>query len=194
MWVDPQGMILLKTVLRTGNPLTVQPGPPSLAAEIETARSDLAANGPSFTHPTPAWLDSLETDPGALIQDMRKMADPNSPWSDDHQVFTYLAFAFWHFADAVVPTQARVALLQAMRNLTGLTSSTVTVDGRTMVAIRQTEDDPTAPGTYYASELLFDPATGHCLGNRDIDVPTGQATYQLLWKPSIVDSVDQTDP
>jgi hypothetical protein len=195
MWVDPEGMIALRIVVN-GEDLTA-PGPKSdHAAEVAQTRQQLADEGPGIHLATPAWLDALPTDPAALLAALRDTIDPMSSWSPDHQVFTSLRNLLWE-ADGILPTDLRVALYGAMAQMTGLTATPVTIDGRDLVAIRHAEANDGA-------EILFDPATGHAVGTRSIR--TGEAppsppvvpgddqdvTYQAVWTHTVVDEVGQT--
>jgi hypothetical protein len=195
MWVDPQGMIALKIVVN-GEDFTA-PGPKSDPdAEVAQLRQQLADEGPSIHRITPAWLDSLPTEPGALLAVLRDTVETGSRWSPDHQVFTSLDNLLWH-ADSILPADLRVGLYRAMARMTGLTAKPVTIDGRDLVAVRHAEAND-------AAEILFDPATGHAVGSRRIG--TGEpppsrpvvpgddqdVTYQSVWTHVIVDEVDQT--
>jgi len=195
MWVDPQGMIALKIVVN-GEDYTASGPKSNHPGEVEGLRKFLAENGPSLQFPTPRWLEQLPTDPDQLLAALRATADPSSPWSDDHQVVDGLRHLLWN-ADAVLPTDLRVALYGAMAKLTGLTAKPVTIDGRALVAIRHAEGNDT-------TEILFDPATGHAVGVRSLLAPDSgitqppvpgddqNVTYQSLWTQTVVDEVDQT--
>jgi hypothetical protein len=182
-WYDPEGMIWLPT----DEGMRMEPS-------VEDQRDEVARSGGTIVNPTPAWLAALPTDPDALLAEMRSWTTPDQSWSVDHQVINLLHELHLR-ADPVLPTDTRVALLRAMARLTGLSATSPTVDGRTVVAIRHAEVNDTI-------EILFDPATGRAAGRRSIQGPDpgrppapGEpeiATYSVLWTWTVVDEVGQT--
>jgi hypothetical protein len=70
MWVDPNGAIPLAIRLSRNGQVTDDAM--SMDAEAAKDRAELAANGPSLNHPTPAYLAGLPTDPHALLALIRE--------------------------------------------------------------------------------------------------------------------------
>ncbi|MBB5871199.1 hypothetical protein F4553_004578 [Allocatelliglobosispora scoriae] len=178
IWFDPQGAIPLKI---TDGVNDLNAGPKSnFAAEIAQARDDLATQGPSLIRPTPQWLAALPTDPTALLAQLRaESQQEGAAWSVDHRLWDTMANLYSGSEIALTPA-VRAALLQALSGLHGLTTSTVTVNGHSLVAIRHTEK-------LSGDEILFDPASGKAVGRRTLY--NNQVEYESTWVQSIVNGL-----
>ena len=175
MWVNPQGMFPEKIIRN----LEDTPPPPGHEMPQPTAVPDAEA---TLLKPTPAWIAGLPTETAALRELLRPYATHGS-WSFDHYLMGLLGDFFWTCQPLLTP-QLRVAFYQVLAGLNGLTASEMTIQGRRLYAIRQTE-------SVHGKELLFDPASGLMVGRRDLLNDGGQERYVTLWQQKLVDQVGQ---
>lgn len=146
-------------------------------------------------YPTLAWLAGLPTDPEELLARLRGEGAHPVDWNADHQLWGRMAQIYAYCEIALSPRQ-RAALLRAFTGMSGMSVRDVEVDGKLLVAIRQTDDTDNG-----GNEILFDPATGRAVGRGSTysgdDVTITQAPsgpvlapgvlYQATWTQSIVD-------
>ena len=164
-WFDPRGMVFLG-YREAGGELQKGEDPPT----GPVAHADLM-------HDTPQWIASLPTDPSAL----RDLLLPQGKqiagdWSDRHGLWEGLAELF-HTADFVIPVDVRTAIYRVMAQEKGLSANRTVVAGRDVYVITRVERDG-------AQQLLFDPATGRCIGRRSLffgDDPGAPADRVMSW-------------
>ena len=98
--------------------------------------------------------------------------------------------------EILLTPKQRATLLRAFTGLSGLSMRYVTIDGRQLIAIRQTDGDS-------GNEIIFDPLTGRAVGRGSsydgddltvIQAPNGPTLdpgvmYQATWTQSIVDKL-----
>jgi hypothetical protein len=190
MWFEPNGAIVVKLTTDGTDMLS---GPKSNhQAEMDEARAILAAEGPSIRRPTLAWLASLPADPSALLAELRRSTGTHDTWSVDQQLWDAMAGLYSSHEIAMSP-QLRVALLRSFKGIDGLAAREITLDGRSLIAIRFTEAE-------HGDEILFDPQTGRAVGRSSlyfgdmtlVQPATGQVadpnvTYVATWTQKIVD-------
>jgi hypothetical protein len=191
MWVDVNGGIVLR-IRRTDNgSVTIDVPDPNnpkdnMPAEIEQQRQELAKNGPSLNRPTQEYLTALPTDPDAMLDLLRTTAAPGGgPWSADHAIMDWLR-TFLYTNEPLLTPQVRVAIYRAITKLPSIGSSgqPVTVDGRSVYTIGQTERGQ-------RDELLIDAITGRIIGSRSL--PNGtDPTFYDLWTHAVVASTTET--
>jgi hypothetical protein len=148
-----------------------------MAREIESARAELAQQGPSLNRPTPAYLATLPTDPRQLLDLMKEQFGPAAgDWSVDHGVFDQTRNLLYN-NDPVLTGAVRAAIYGALALLPGTGSSgEVTYHGKWYVSIWFTERGGRQ------AEILFDPATGRVAGEGPVD-------RVVLWTHAVVDEV-----
>jgi len=141
---------------------------------------------PGSGNPTPAYLASLPTDPGALLAVLRDEVDVAGP-DGDRQVFKAGA-ALATAADALLPPRLRAALYRALAAVPGVERIPGRVDlaGRPGVAIAHTSNGK-------RTEIVIDPATSRTLGYRVVTVseldgmPPGTVVYATTEDQKIVE-------
>jgi hypothetical protein len=106
--------------------------------------------------PTLQWLASLPTDPKKLLAHLRVEVGQHQRWTVDGQLWDRMSELYAQCELALTPAQ-RAALLRAFTGMTGLSTRHIALDGRSLVAIRQTDDTN-------GHEILFDPDTGRAVG------------------------------
>jgi hypothetical protein len=186
-WADTQGMILLAGTAGDGSDLASAPKA-DLPGTIAAARSRFAAEGPSLSLPTPAFLAGLPTDPAVLTELVAPSQSPGSKWSRDHDVFAALQELLTS-ADPFLSGGTRVGLLRAIAARPNLSAATIDADGTALVAVRYTEPNPTG-GQPDTQEILFDPATGHVVGGGSVvGDPANPTRFQYLRTQHLVQAV-----
>ncbi|MFC0530157.1 CU044_5270 family protein [Phytohabitans kaempferiae] len=185
LWFEAEGMVML----------SVTNGEATLDTDPAGDRDRLRLRGPSIHQPTPAWIAALPTDPDRLRAHLRGLVGEGGAWSTDHVLWTTLQ-AFYLHSDLLLSPAQRAALLRSYTGLHGITSAEVTVDGRRLVAVRQSEQQS-------GNEILFDPATGQAVGRRSVSLDAGvvvppasgapaldpNVIYQATWTQRVVDRV-----
>jgi hypothetical protein len=171
-WFDPRGMAFLgfaqngETFDATG----------AGAKNAEPTPTGPVGNG-SLLSPTPQWITSLPTDPGALRDLLLAQSkDYAGDWSNRHGLWEALAELF-DTADFAIPVNVRTAIYRVMAQEKGLEANLTIVDGRPMYVISRFERDD-------VQQLLFDPGTGRCVGRRSLflgDAPGAPADRVMSW-------------
>lgn len=171
-WFDPRGMVFLMYRENGVDRKAQDPpaGPP--------AHADL-------THITPQWIASLPTDPGTLrdllLEQSKNIA---GDWSDRHGLWEGIAELF-HTADFAIPVDVRTAIYRVLGQEKGLAANRTVVGGRDVYVITRIERDD-------AQQLLFDPATGRCIGKRslflgaDPNAPVDGVMSWSIWDQHVV--------
>jgi hypothetical protein len=175
-WYDIPTMRLLR--MSPSNGLPEGPGAPT--------------GPPSLGNPTAAWLASLPTDPDALRDALLAAAASGAgDWSVRHGLWEEVWQLFSQL-DLVVPVALRVALYQVLSEESSEAATRVTLDGRSLVAITRVERDD-------GQQLLFDAATGRCVGHRSLylghDAPGAPANgvrSWSIWDQGLVPAVGAT--
>ena len=186
-WEDTEGMILLAGTMGDGSDLA-SAAKADLPGQIAAARSRFAAEGPSLSQPTPAFLAALPTDPAVLTELVAPSQAPGSKWSRDHDVFAALQELLTS-ADPFLSGGTRVGLLRAIAARPNLSAATIDADGVALVAVRYTEPNPTG-GQPDTQEILLDPATGHVVGGGSISGDPGNPLrFQYLRTQHLVQVV-----
>jgi hypothetical protein len=194
-WVDPHGMIPVKIFDGERDMLG---GSKDKAGDDTSQRDYLREHGPSLLFPTPEWLAQLPADdPAALLARLRADVDDNDTWTADHQLWDAMGQLYSN-ADILLSPRLRAGLLRAFQGMDGLTAGEVTVDGRPLVSIRQTQDGS-------ATEILFDPVTAWAVGRRDLHTDSELTLlppdpgprfdplvgYHVTWTQNLVNSPDE---
>lgn len=125
--------------------------------------------GPDWSFPTPAWLAQQPTDPAALLAAVEKAQptpQPGTPAKGDLATLTFLQIGMT-LSCGFVPADLRSALYQVAKQIPGVTlvSDDADVAGRKGVSVGRLE-----PYGFLRGEILFDPATGQYLGEREVVV------------------------
>lgn len=195
LWIDPQGMIPVRLLAGDRDLLA---GPKAEPNPGQVQRDDLRENGANLRRVTPEWLAGLPADdPAALLARLRGDVADNDKWTADHLLWDAVA-ELYHNADLVLSPRLRAGLLRAYQGMDGLTAGEVLVDGRRLVAIRQTEG-------LSSTEILFDPLTAAAVGRRDLYADSEVTLlppdpgprfdplvgYHVTWTQNLVDSVDE---
>jgi hypothetical protein len=175
-WYDPATMRLLKlTPARDGVPQ----GPNARVVP------------PDLDDATPAWVASWPTDPDALRQFLLDAAAPSAgDWAVRHRIWDGVSHVL-ATTDLVLPPAVRVALYQVLSEESGEVATHVTVAGRSLLAITRVERTD-------GQQLLFDPATGRCVGHRSIFVgqdpgaPADGVMSWAVWDQAVVPAVGAT--
>jgi hypothetical protein len=176
-WYDPATMRLLGEVAPVGQ---------SFPGHL------LPASPTGLYNASPQWIDGLPTTADKLGPVLLTDAAVGAgQWSVRHGLWEAVAELF-HRNDLAVPPAVRVALYQVLAQEKGLTASRVTLNGRDLIAITRTERTD-------GQQLLFDPATGRCVGHRSFylghDEPGAPADGLMswaVWEQAVVDRVGQT--
>jgi hypothetical protein len=174
-WFDPRGMVF-RGYRDTG---PVQQGDP--APSGPPAHPDLA-------HITPQWIVSLPTDVNALRDLLlAQSASSAGKWSNRYGLWEALAQLF-HTSDLAIPVDVRASIYRVMAQENGLAANRTVVEGRDVYVISRVEGNG-------AQQLLFDPATGRCIGRRslylgdDPGVPADHLMSWSIWTQSVVAAV-----
>jgi hypothetical protein len=143
---------------------------------------------PDMIHNTPQWIASLPTDPGTLRDLLLEQSrDIAGAWSNRHGLWDGLAELF-HTADFAIPVDVRTAIYRVLAQEKGLTANRAVVGGRDVYLITRVERDD-------AQQLLFDPASGRCIGRRslflgdDPSVPADRVLSWSIWDQHVVAKV-----
>jgi hypothetical protein len=175
-WFDPRGMVFLMYRENGGANRTADPAPAGPPAQVD------------LTHITPQWIASLPTDPGALRDVLlRQSKGIAGDWSDRHGLWEGLAELF-HTADLAIPVDVRTAIYRVIAQEKGLAANRTVVGGRDVYVITRAERDS-------AQQLVFDPATGRCIGRRslflgdDPGVPADRVMSWSIWDQHVVAKV-----
>lgn len=183
MWLDPQGMIPLRTDIDGAD---TSEGPKSnMEADIATARQQFAQEGPTLRMPSPQFLATLPTDPTVLLE-MVTALNENTKLGGAHYAFKEIGELLWEFG-AVLTPPVRAAFYRALGRISGVTATELRVDGRRLYALREPDN-----GRGFADELLLDLSTGEAAGRRSLDTG-GQVTPTdlELWRYAVVGTVGQ---
>jgi hypothetical protein len=176
-WYDPQGLLLLRLKdLESGETL--------LGGSLDATGSHSTVV--DLIHPTPAWLAGLPSDPDELAALLIQQSENvRGGWSGRYGLWEALASLF-SAGDLVVPTGTRVALYEALAREDGLTAQRTTIGGRDVIAITRYERDS-------GQQLLFDPATGRCVGRASLftgdpqpDLAADGVMSWSVWTQSLV--------
>ncbi len=214
-WLDPRrGLVSARYIAteRIVGPVTPQDA--RLAAEVgfdlhaapKTIDSDHPEPGgkgeassppraPGMRNPTPAYLNSLPTDPVSLLATIRRAAsaEGNVKWSTDKTAFDMVRDLI-SWGDPLLSPQLRAALYRAVALMPGVRrvpGATRTDDGHTGVAIGFAEGN-------VREEIVFDPVSLRPLGARDVTltaadgVPAGTVISTSSFTFAVVDGVGQT--
>jgi len=172
LWIDVEGAFLLRS-RTTDNGRVVYDsaqeqegdgqGPKTRpAGEAEAAlaalRATLAADGPSLAMPTPAYLNSLPTEPAALLAIMTAAWDDtqNTKHPQGYNVFKEAAFLLPRIEPVLSP-DARAAFLAALGMLPGVTVGETTFAGRPARTVTSMPDNTVVT-------IYTDTVTGRILG------------------------------
>lgn len=186
MWVDVEYAFPLK-IKRTDKSETFTVPDPKDPKEKQTQEEDftkqkeaLAKNGPSLSMPTAAYVAGLPTDPTVLLEQWRKWVTPDRSWSADYTIFDAVR-EMLHQTEPMLTPFVRASIYQALGMLDSVyaTGETLTLDGRAVVAIAQSERDQT-------QVILIDAATGKIAGYADSDVKLTKISHYALWSFDVV--------
>jgi hypothetical protein len=193
MWVQTRGGYPLR-IRVDGKDMLADP-----AADAARRAEQFAAQGPSLLMPTPQFLAGLPTDQTRLLDLLRDGvgAAKDAAWSVDRQVFGAVRTLLASNEPLLTPA-VRAALYRALAQVPSVWAAgqvTVTIGGRTVVAIGQSEQGGT-------ELLLFDQATGRVVGAgscRCVGSPAILRDFQLqyaaaygFWQFAVASSVDVT--
>jgi hypothetical protein len=174
-WFDPRGMVFL---------MFRQDGQDDVADKAPTG----PPAHPSLVTVTPQWITSLPTDPATLrdlLLDQSKAFAGD--WSNRHGLWEGLGELF-RISDFAIPVDVRSAIYRVMAQEKGLSASRTTVEGRDVYVISRVERDD-------VQQLLFDPATGRCIGRRSLflgeapGAPADRVTSWSIWDQHLVAKV-----
>lgn len=160
-WYDPEGFAILR-MIRNGHDVGNAP-----SGEL------------GFSHPTPAWLAQVSTDPVQLYAVFAAM-NANTKNGGDRYVSKEIIQVFRAYGP-MLPPGLRAALFRVLGMVQGEEVRQVTVDGHTYYGFM----DTSSARPEFAGYLLCDPATGQAVGIR---YRTGDIE---LWHFAAVDSVDE---
>jgi hypothetical protein len=172
MWVDPDRMVTVK-LLKDGD---------------DYGGADRPVGPPDLRSPTPAWLNTLSTDPVVLYQQFLAL-NQGLKLSPDRYMLTEWTDAMLLYGPLLSARQ-RWAWYRALMYLDGLTANDYTVGGHTYLALGDRDSNPgpsPAPNRELTTgKALVDPATGQVVG----ELYPGQLVE--LWSHAVVDRVGQT--
>ncbi len=185
-WVDR----ITKKPERVAGPVIDSASPPVGTETVETIGIAPNVVPGSWQTPNPAWLAALPRDEHALRERMYADAAGHGP-SPDGEVVVLAADVL---RSGLVPADLRRVLFRVLRTVpgVGVTSEAVTLDGRHGVGIGRTE-----PVNGLRQELVFDPATGQLIGERDvvasneagIGIPVGTMLSATAVTRTVVDAI-----
>ncbi|WP_117213036.1 CU044_5270 family protein [Allorhizocola rhizosphaerae] len=161
----------------------------NLPEDVEQARTQPEGQeSPVGVHrPTLEWLATLPTDPEKLLAHLRIEIGRHDRWTVDGQLWDMLAQMYSYCELALTPAQ-RANLLRAFTGMSGLSTRDIAVDGRSLIAIRHTDDTK-------GKEILFDPDTGRVVGRASYFLGEGvtiinpfdvNGVSRMLWTQSVV--------
>jgi hypothetical protein len=143
---------------------------------------------PSFaTPPTEAWLESLPTDPHTLLNMLSAATSGYAGAAKDHAEFTAIGDLF---DGAIVPPQVSAGLFRAAALIPGVTADQHVTDvlGHPALAVGFT-------GGGARDEWLFNPRTLRYVGERSINISTGQVGgSSAIAVQAFVDHVGEVPP
>jgi hypothetical protein len=185
MWVEPAGNIVVMIRRTDGDDSFVVPDPgdpmDNHEDEVERARAEYEGTGPTFRQPSPQFLAALPTDPRVLLERIRTTAvDSGGSWSADHAIMDLMR-QFLYINEPLITPQVRAALYRALATLGSISSTgqPITVDGRSVYAIGQSERES-------RQELLVDAQTGRIVGGRTLDGQQSEPSFYDLWTHGVV--------
>jgi hypothetical protein len=144
---------------------------------------------PGIARPTAGWLASLPTDPEALRTVL--LPKTSGGWSAEHDLWEQV-MNLCQLSDLLIPADVRVALYRALALEEGLIAQRMTLGDRHVLALARVEGTDN-------QQLLFDGATGRCVGRGSVYVGDpghalgpGDGRSWLVWRQSVVTAVGRT--
>jgi hypothetical protein len=161
MWVDPQGAIIVGIVInQAGQPQDVAMPPGVDDGEIARQRAEFAASGPSLAHPTPAFLATLPTDPGALLELISdQLGRPGGDGPVRNDLIFKGSLEFLAVAEPLLSPEVRAAYLSALALAPGavVDDSPRRFGGHDVYVVKQESD-------YGVIAIIVDASTGRVVG------------------------------
>jgi hypothetical protein len=184
-WAEPQGMITvrIRIVRPNGEAENFPSGNPrdSTLREAAHDRAELRGRGPSLRLPTPRWLAGLPTDGAALLRYFRDRNPADPKRTQDQRVFEEIQ-RFLRYASPIMPPRLRAGLYRALALMPGVVRVPGQVDlaGRRGIGVGY--DDLTI-----RNEIILDPRTFAVIGQREVEITTGEVVGLSTVDFAIVD-------
>jgi hypothetical protein len=181
-WVDPEGGLeLLRTNADPGNP------PFELSAgEVDAAKAELRRSGPSLNRPTPAYLQSLPTDPATLYARIADQLGRSGGGTLRADLVFKNSIQLLRLVEPMLSPASRAAYLEALARAPGATVDRTPrpFAGRQAYVVQQVSSFGTAG-------FIVDIATGRIIGAYASGAPGDLLEQAEHWEYGVVNKVGE---
>jgi len=183
VWVDPEGGLVLFTT--NNEPGGGGPFPLKLSSEfVDAAKAELRRSGPSLNRPTPAYLQSLPTDPATLYARIADQLGRSGGGTMRADLVFKNSLQLLALVEPLLSPATRAAYLEALARTPGAAVDRAprTFAGRAVYLVQQVSDFGTAG-------FIVDTATGRIIGGYATGAPGDPLEHAQHWEYAVVDAV-----
>jgi hypothetical protein len=179
-WVDPEGGLELLRLHHPGDLFPIK-----LASQyIDEVKAELRQSGPSLNRPTPAYLQSLPTDPATLYARIVDQLGRSGGGTMRADLVFKNSLQLLALVEPLLSPATRAAYLEALARTPGAAVDRAprTFAGRAVYLVQQVSDFGTAG-------FIVDTATGRIIGGYATGAPGDPLDHAQHWEYAVVDAV-----